>query len=415
LIRRAGFSEPPRLFTRAGALRYGQERGLRIAFGREFHYLPATALRHFHCPRGTPGRAHDHNIRNASQIEEESMFHSHGKNHRTLCGIALAACVVFASAAQADVTIKQTAKTSGLGGFLDSETKTVICIQNDKKCDETETRMTNKMMKMMGGGKAIKSASVINLEKGVVLNIDHQSKTCTEMPLEKIGEMAAQGMGQSGEGSPGMASDFDTSRVTMSPPKIDYQMTGKKEVIDGHPCEQGILTMEIEGVDNETGEKFKLITVIDAMLAQDIEGVEEYNQFNQKLVEKLGFEWDASGSQSMLSAMGSYGIDAKALGEEAAKMEGFPLVQTMTIRGEGGQFDAMKGGNGMEGADAAAKALQGLFGGGSDDDEGDGEGGGDNAIMTVTTRVTEISTGGIKGNPFAAPEKYKYLRPYAEE
>ena len=230
--------------------------------------------------------------------------------------------------------------------------------------------------------------------------------------------MAGQGMGKSGEGNPGMSSEFDTSRVTMSPPKIDYQKTGKKEVIDGHPCEQGILTMEIEGVDNETGEKFKLITVIDAMLAQDIEGVEEYNQFNQKLVEKLGFEWDASGSQSMLSAMGSYGIDPKVLGDEAAKMEGFPIVQTMTVRGEGGQFDAMKSGSG-EGMPDISKAMKGLFGGKGDDDdsedEGDGEGGSDKAIMTVTTRVTEISTGGIKGNPFVAPEKYKDLRPYAEE
>ncbi len=345
------------------------------------------------------------------------MFHSHGKNHKVLCGLAILACMVFASAAQADLTIKQTAKTSGMGGFLDSETKTVTYIQDDKKCDETETKMTNKMMKMMGGGKAIKSASVIDLTQGVMLNIDHQSKTCTEMPLEKISEMTEQMMGKSSkdkpEGMPGQA-EFDTSKVTMSPPKIDYQKTGKKEVIDGHPCEQGILTMEIEGVDNETGEKFKMITVVDAMLAQDIEGVEEYNAFNLKLMERLGFEWNASSTQSMLSAMGSYGIDPDKLSEEAAKMEGFPLVQTMTLRGEGGQFAAMKGGEGMP---DMSKALKGLFGGKGDDDEAEekSDGGSDDTILTVTTRVTEISTQGIKGDPFSCEEKYDYKRPYADE
>lgn len=332
--------------------------------------------------------------------------------------VPLAACVLLAPAAHADVTIKQTATMSGMGGFLNMETQTVTYIQGDKKCDETETKMTNGMMKFMGGGKPIKTTSVIDLDKGVVMEVDHQSKTVTEMPLDKIGEMASQYMGQSGDKNKGMmgGSQFDTSKVTMSPPKIDYQVTGKTDEIDGHHCEEGVLTIVIEGVDKESGEKFTMTTVVDAWLAQDIEGMDEYNAFNKKLVDKLGFEWDASGSQSMLSALGAYGFDRKTLGEETAKMKGFPLKQTITLSGEGGQFDAMNAAQGQEGAAAAQQALKNLFGGGKkDNDEAKDESEADGGLMTMDTHVTDVSTGAIKGDPFTVPAKYKVKRPYADK
>jgi hypothetical protein len=356
------------------------------------------------------------------------MLHLKNRSFKVVCGMAVAACLLFAGQARADVTIKQTAETTGLGGFLNSETKTVCYIQKDKKCDESETKMTNKLMKFMGAGKPVKTASVIDLEKGMILNIDHQAKTCTEMPLEKITELTRQGMGQSAEGQPDTESSgsaFDTSRVTLSPPKIDYQVTGKEEVIAGHACKQGILTMEIEGVDNETGEKFKLITVVDAMLAKDVAGLEEYNQFNQNLVARLGFEWDASNTQPLLSSMGAYGIDPEKLGEEAAKMEGFPFVQIFTLRGEGSQFAPPKPEEETEaeteegetgGNDVATKALQGLFGGkDKDKDKDKDKGEKQDWILRVVSRVTEISGKGIKQGQFDAPKGYEYLRPYAKE
>jgi len=350
------------------------------------------------------------------------MFHSDGKVLRVRCGAIATAFFCFAYAAHADVTIKQSAETSGLGGILDSKSTTVTYLQGDKKCDETETRMTGKLMKLMGGGKPVKTASIIRLDKGVIWNIDHKSKTYTEMPLQSF-EEAMQGLqGSAGEDQSGMDTgqpDFDTSRVTMLPPKIDYKLTGKTEVIAGHSCEQGILTMETEGVDKETGDKFKLITVIDAMLAKDVTGMEEYNLFNQHMAEKMGMGADAASTQSMLSAMGAYGIDPKKLAEEAGKMEGFPMVQIMTLRGEGSQFaepeeekpaeegEAESGDNGM-----AAKALSGLFGKKDKKEEPKEK---DDAIIRVTMRVTEISTDGVNAERFDTPANYKLSIPPADK
>ena len=55
-------------------------------------------------------------------------------------------------------------------GLLNTEIKTTTYLKGDIKCDETEVKMTNKMMKnFMGGGKPIKTTSVINLADGTIL------------------------------------------------------------------------------------------------------------------------------------------------------------------------------------------------------------------------------------------------------
>lgn len=35
--------------------------------------------------------------------------------------------------------------------------------------------------------------------------------------------------------------------------------------------------------------------------------------------------------------------------------------------------------------------------------------------MTMNMHVTDVSTGSLKGDPIAVPEKYKFRRPYAEQ
>ena len=132
------------------------------------------------------------------------MFHFKGRKHLALRGLILAVCLCFAYSAQADLTISQTAKASGLGGFLDSETKTVTYIQNDKKCDRTETKMTNKIMKFMGGGKPVKTEAITRIDLGIVWNVDHDRKVCTEMPIQSFGEMTHQWKGQSSGDHPRM-------------------------------------------------------------------------------------------------------------------------------------------------------------------------------------------------------------------
>jgi hypothetical protein len=349
--------------------------------------------------------------------------------------IAFASAIVLWSgtATRADVTIKQSGTMKGLAGILDAEIKSENCVQGDKNCTDAETRLTNKLMKFATGGKATKTSSIARLDKDLMWEVSHQDKSYTEMTFAQMRAMMDSlktAMAGQPMGAKPAKTEIDTSEVTYAPPKFDVKKTGVKETIAGYPCEQTILTMTVEGTNKKTGEKFQMLTTMDMMLAQDVPGREEYEQFGRKMAEKMGFSMDAASAQSMMSALGAYGIDAKKLAEESAKLKGFPMRQIVRFAGQGSQFasseSAQKGENGGKesaeeeksgGSDVAAKALGSLFGKKkSDKNKGEGESKEkpDNAIFKMTTEVTEISTGAVPATRFEVPSGYK-LKPVGKK
>ncbi len=340
---------------------------------------------------------------------------------RTLgLSVAVTLCVVLA--AHADVTIKQTSTTKGLGGILDAEIKSENCIKGDRSCNDMESRMTGKLMKFLGGGKPVKTSAIMRLDKDLMWQVSHQDKKYTEMTFEQMRAMmdslklVMAGQPKGAQPKP----EIDTSEVTFAPPTFEVQKTGVKETIAGYPCEQSILTMTVEGTNKKTKEKFKMITTMDMMLTQDVPGKAEYEAFGKQMAEKMGSSMDAAGAQSMMQALGAYGIDAKKLAEESAKMQGFPMRQVVRFAGEGKQFAASesKEEESSESADKeessskdpAAKVLGGLFGKKKNNNKekaSEPKEKPDNAIFKMTTEVTEISTAAIPGTRFEVPAGYK--------
>ena len=346
--------------------------------------------------------------------------------------IGLTAVIILWSCAapRADVIIKQTTAMKGMAGILDADMKSENCIKGDKNCTEVETRFTNKLMKFATGGKPAKTSSIARLDKDVMWQVSHQDKSYTEMTFAQMRAMmdslkTMMAGGPTGEKP--AKTEIDTSEVTYAPPQFDVRPTGVKETIAGYPCEQTILTMTVEGTNKKTGEKFQMLTTMDMMLTQDVPGREEYEQFGRKMAEKMGFNMDAAGAQSMMSALGAYGIDAKRLAEESARLKGFPMRQIVRFAGQGKQFasseTAQKDENGekesakeekSEDNDVASKALGSLFGKKKSDkkkaEEGKSAEKPDNAIFKLTTEVTEISTSAVADTRFEVPAGYK-LKP----
>ena len=336
-------------------------------------------------------------------------------------GIIVWSCV----AVRADVTIKRTSTMKGMAGILDADVKSVDCIKSDKSCNDAESHFTSGIMKFATGGKATKTTSIARLDKDVMWQVNHQDKSYTEMTFAQMRAMM-DSLKTAMAGKKGK-SGIDTSEVTFAPPKFDVKKTGVKETISGYPCEQSILTMTVEGTNKKTGDKFEMVTTMDMMLTQGAPGGQEYEQFGRKMAEKMGFSMDASSAQSMMSALGAYGIDAKKLAEEAAKMKGFPMRQIVRFAGQGGQFASADSARNSQsnakestseeksgGNDMATKALSSLFGKKKGDKGKSGETASkeppDNAIFKMTTEVTEISTSPVPDAQFEIPAGYK-LKP----
>jgi hypothetical protein len=363
------------------------------------------------------------------------------KNQRMIRWVALSALVVWsASSVWADVTVKRQSSTDGMGGLLKATTTSTESYSGDKMANDSETKMENKMVKMFGGGKPVRSTSITRLDKEVIWNLDHKDKKYSEMTfaemralMDSLGSMMSNASDPMAQQKP----EIDTSEITFAPPKFDVKKTGKRETIAGYECDQAVMTMTTVGTNRKTGETMTLELVMDMMLAQNVAGVNEITDFGVRMAKAIGFSADQSSGQSMNKMLSMYGIDAERLAEEAKKLEGFAMKSVMSFSMGGDAMDKAKADADAEKAqreqgqqeeeeqakkdeetpsDAsgmAAKALGGLFGKKEktkDAEKPKEEAASEappGAMLWITTTVTGIESGSVPADRFEVPSEYK--------
>ena len=361
------------------------------------------------------------------------------KNQRMIRWAAMGALVVWsASSVWADVTVKRQSSTDGMGGLLKATTTSTESYSGDKMANDSETKMENKVIKMFGGGKPVRSTSITRLDKEVIWNLDHKDKKYSEMTfaemralMDSLGSMMSNASDPMAQQKP----EIDTSEITFAPPKFDVKKTGKKETIAGYECDQAIMTMTTVGTNRKTGETMTLEVTMDMMLAKNVAGTEEVNAFGQKMAQAMRISMDQSAGKSMAGMLAMYGIDAERLAEEAKKLEGFAMKTVMSF-GMGGeamakaqaQTEKEKAEQGQpegeetakedeetptDASGAAAKALGGLFGK-KDKKKAEDKSKTEEApvappgaMFWMTTTVTGIETGAVGADKFEVPAGYK--------
>jgi hypothetical protein len=303
---------------------------------------------------------------------------------------ALALGIVAASwtAGHAGVTVSRVTTMDGMGGLLKSSTTSTESYSGDKMVSDSETKMENKMLKMFGGGKPIKTTSITRLDKELIWTIDHKDKSYTEMTFAEMRAwMDSLGGMMSGAGADPLAQQkpaIDTSEITFSEPTFEVKQTGKSETISGYSCDQTIMTMTTVGTNRKTGETMTMDVSMDMMLAENVPGADEIVDFGVRTAAAMGVAMDKGQAQSMTKMLEMYGIDAERLAEESEKLEGFAMKTVMSFSMGGDAMDQAKAESGKAEAEsgeqesgeeaknddeaptdassAAAKALSGLFG-----------------------------------------------------
>lgn len=349
--------------------------------------------------------------------------------------LALAAAAALASAVYGDVTVKRSTAMDGMGGLLKSTTTSTESYSGDMMSNDGETKMENKLMKMFGGGKPIRTTSITRLDKGLIWNVDHKKKEYTEMTfaemkamMDSLGNMMAGGADPMAQQEP----TIDTAEWEFSEPKFDVKQTGKQETIAGYNCSQTIMSMITTGTNRKSGETMTMEVTMDMMLAQNVPGADEITDFGKRVAAAMGFEMDQGAGQSMAKFLEMYGIDPERLAEESEKLDGFAMKTVMTF-GMGG--DAMNQAQAeSEAAEAeqaeseeakkdeeeskdasgiAAKALGGLFGKKDkkqDEEKDEGQAGAaapPGALMWMTSTVTGLESGSVAPATFEVPAEYK--------
>lgn len=275
-------------------------------------------------------------------------------NGKTLMAATVGFCLVAVawSACWADVTISRHSTMDGMGGLLKSSVTSTESYSGDKMVNDSETKMENKLVKMFGGGKPIKTTSITRLDKELIWNLDHKEKTYTEMTfaemralVDSLGSMISGGTDPMAQQEPAI----DTAEITFSEPTFEVKRTGKTETISGYNCDQAVMTMTTVGTNRETGETMTLEVMMDLMLAQNVPGSAEIVDFGVRTAQAMGFEMEEGGARSMAKMLEMYGIDAERLAEESRKLEGFAMKTTMSFK---------MGGDAMEQAQAESEKAE---------------------------------------------------------
>ena len=292
------------------------------------------------------------------------------------------------------------------------------------------------MMKMSGGDKTftattylesnrsrtdrvneqgkLENTTITDLDREVIINIDHKKKEYTEMTFAEFKEMMAKmkekmaGMQpQAPQGSPEVKMEFDY--------KVDH--TGEKQTIAGFSAEKVIVTMQAKGEKQATttapAGKGGMVITSTQWMAKDAPGKAEWLAFSQKFAEKMGLGID--GAMNQWQALAAFNPQlAKAvekLAEEGKKLEGVPVKTESVFETWSDQATtaAPASGEGEKSSEMPA-SVGGLLGGLGKKMAPKPKAGsapGRSVMFESSDETKEISTGAFNADLFSTPAGYK--------
>ncbi|MCG3119451.1 MAG: hypothetical protein ALAOOOJD_01859 [bacterium] len=302
------------------------------------------------------------------------------------------------------------------------------------------TGMLGTMMKMFGGNKPITStqyiqghksrsdnldekgnltsSAIIDLDREVMINIDHKKKEYTETTfaefLQRLNEMKEKT-------KPQPTAEKEQPEVKMSfDVKVDR--TGEKKTIAGYSTEKVILTMTAtgEGTDAESGETGKggMMVTSTHWMASSVKGYEEVQAFQMAFAQKLGEKAGANSMAQLLENLKKTNPQLaeamKKLEQEGKKLQGVSLVTTTVFEtwAEGAADQAPQAEKAEE--SNAPKSVGGLLGGlgkklgqkAAKKDES-ASNNGRAVLLESTSEITAIGSSAVEAGLFTAPVGYK--------
>jgi len=320
----------------------------------------------------------------------------------------LATTLAFASAP--DVKYTQTTVTKFHGGMAmlmkmagasGPQTSTIM-ISGNKQRSDTE-----------------KNSHIIDLDREVMITIDHKKKEYTEMTFAEFRAMmdkmknAMAGMKPQTEEKPGAEKvewKFDV--------KVDK--TGERQTINGYSCEKVIVTLKAEGEakpeagGQETGGRGGMVVTSTQWMTPKVDGWEESMAFWKTFAEKSGFMSGGGPGASMESMMGAnpqLAAAFKRLMEEGRKLTGVP-VKTESVFETWGQPAALQGMEGEPKEEKPPSSMGGLLGGlgkklAKKPDSGGTSESDRKPLFESSSTLESVSNVSLDAGLFSAPANYK--------
>lgn len=239
---------------------------------------------------------------------------------------AVAFSLLTASGLQADFTYEETSKITG--GAIVSLMKFAGAFSKDAR---RATDPINSTIAVKGNRMVRKSqltATITDLDAETITTINFEKKTYWTMTFAQMKEAMDNAMKQMSQAKADSSQNGapDTSNVKFD---VKVEDTGQTKPINGIPAHEMILTMTMEGTDQQSGTKGGMNIVTDSWLAPKVPGYEEVHEFYRRMAEKA--HWVPSSGGMMNRPDISRGMSE--IYKEGSKMNGIPVLQVVKMGG----------------------------------------------------------------------------------
>jgi len=162
---------------------------------------------------------------------------------------------------------------------------------------------------------------IIDLGKETITTVDFQKKTWSVMTFAEMAQ-ALDNMSKKTRQDQNGEVHF----------KVSAKATGQTRQIAGAEAKEMLLTMEMEGTDQKSGQTGGMVITANIWIAPKTSGYDEIRDFHRRMAEKLNWTPGAGAI-----GMGQPGV-AKGMAEvykETAKLDGMPVLQETKMTGQG--------------------------------------------------------------------------------
>ncbi len=210
----------------------------------------------------------------------------------------------------ADFQYEQTTRITGgflagmarLGGRAGQPTTATVAVKG------------NRMVHLTGN-----TASITDLDKETITNVDFDKKTYSVMTFQEMKEMIERA-------SERMHGKNDDANMTFT---ASVKETGKKQAVKGLSANEFILIMAVQGTDAKSGQSGAINITNDMWMAPEVPGYQEVRDFQKRMAEKLGSTF--AGANPMMGMRPGMGKGLAEMAKEMSKLKCIPVMQVMRM------------------------------------------------------------------------------------
>jgi hypothetical protein len=234
---------------------------------------------------------------------------------------------VAASTMLADFSYQETTKITGGSLVAALKMAGVFSKQARQAGEPIQTTVALKGDRMVH--RSPQHATIIDLGSETITTVDLQKKTYTVMTFAEMKQMMEQ-MSERMRQAQQQQQQKNGDQVDMKF-KVSAKPTDATKQINGFDAREMLIKMEMQGTDQKSGQTGSMVIVADTWIAPAVPGYREVREFQRRMAEKIN--WTPGGNMFMSRPDVIEGM--AQVYKESAKLDGMPVLQTMTMGAEG--------------------------------------------------------------------------------